>query len=569
MGKHTEDYIGELLSKMTLEQKVGGCLVMDFMGTVITPYLLRIINEFHVAGLRVNTYLRTKVPYSSEVDSTVRKKALMKGFRDPKGHCKDYVLKMGSPRVSPFEYAQNLNKLREVAMNRPLGIPIHTTLDQEGNGSENYTLGNPVLLPAPMGLASTGDTNLVYRAGDVLAKQLTSAGINWIHSPQLDVNTNHRNPEVATRAYSDNCDIVIRYARETSKAFRDNNLIATGKHFPGRGDSATDSHNCLPEVLLSEKRLRDVHIRPYIDLIAEGLPAVMIAHTVYPSLDNDVPATLSKRIITDLLKKELGFKGVVTSDNMLMGGIVSRYNIVDACISAINAGQDLILLRSESPLCEEVFYSLLEAAKNKVISEKRLNDANARVLRLKYEYGLFDNGGVVDANESNSALFENSYKAVERKVAEKAIQIRDEICGLPIDINAKVLVVEQVHSTHISINNIQCHPAILWEKMFTLAPNVYHTEICEASDEDLRRVMNRIPEVDIIVVTNYVERRSDKDISPFIRKIAEKGKPVIVITNSPFAFGSPSDFPIVINIFSANPESLRVAAEYIFGLHQS
>ncbi len=566
MSSKYDSQVDRILSQMTLEQKVGGCLVVDFVGTIANPYVIKMIREFHIAGLRVDTGSRGKASYVDEVKDLETKKLLMRGEREPKGYCKDFDLQVRAPQCSPAEYGQTLNRLREIALERPLGIPLHITLDQEGNGNENFTLGNVRLFPAAMGLAATDDPDLVYQVALALGRQLKAAGFNWIHSPVLDVNANPRNPEVGTRSYSNDFQKVIRYAAATLKGFQESKLIATGKHFPGRGDSETDSHLGLPEVSLSRSQLMETHVKPYVEMIKSGLPAIMIAHTAYPHLDpSGEPATVSEPIVTGLLRRELGFDGVVTTDNMLMGGIVSKYGVAEACIRAILAGQDLLLLRSETPLCEEVFIEIRDAVKSGRIPVQRLDEANRRVLRLKYEYGLFENGGKVDPAQAAGPQNDPVIIAVERAAAEKATLVRNEQNILPLAPNTKVLLVEQVHSTHTTFNNFPCHPSIFWEKMLDVADNVYAVEITDISEKNQQRVMRRVPKADVIAVTNYVARRSSKDISPLIRELMQTGKPMVVVTNSPFEFGSPRDLPTVVNVFSANPESLRVAAEIIFG----
>lgn len=566
MSSKYDTQVDRILGQMTLGQKVGGCLVVDFVGTMVNPYVIKMIREFHVAGLRVDTGSRGKASYVDEAKDLETRKILMRGEREPKGYCKDFNLQMRAPQCSPVEYAQTINRLREIAMERPLGIPIHITLDQEGNGNENFTLGNVRLFPSAMGLATSNDPDLVYQVAKALGKQLKAAGFNWIHSPVLDVNANPRNPEVGTRSYSNDYQKVIRYATATLKGFHESGIIATGKHFPGRGDSETDSHLSLPEVSLTKDQLMEVHVKPYIDLIKFGLPAIMIAHTAYPHLDpSGEPATVSEPIVTGLLRRELGYDGVVTTDNMLMGGLVSRYGVTEGCIRALLAGQDLLLLRSETQLCEEVFHEILAAVKSGRIPEQRLDEANRRVLRLKYEYGLFKDGGKVDPAQATEPQNDPKIIAIERTAAEKATLLRNEQNILPLNLNTKVLLVEQVHSTHTTFNNFHCHPSIFWEKMLEVAPNVYSVEITDVNEKNHQRVMRRVTEAKVIVITNYVARRSSKDISPFIRELMQTGKPVVVVTNSPFEFGSPQDLPTVVNVFSANPESLRVAAEIIFG----
>ena len=567
MKEVNKKFINDLLSKMTIEQKVGGLMVVDFMGTVPSPYTIKLIKDFHVAGLRVDTYSRGKASYAEGTSDPHLIKRFEETHKNPKGDCFDFVTEIKAPVASPEDYANTLNYLRDVALSRPLSIPIHMTLDQEGNGSENYSLLNTRLFPAPMGLAATKDPQAVYKSGAAIAKQLRAVGVNWIHSPTLDVNVEHMNFEIANRAYSDHQDTVSKYALETLKGFMDNDLIATGKHFPGRGDTVVDAHLECPTIPITKEQLLEVHLAPYRALIAAGLPAIMIAHSIYPALDDSgVPSTMSKKIVTDLLRNEMGFDGVITTDNMLMGGIVAKYGVPEACVSAIEAGQDLLLVRSQTPLCEEVYHALMDAVKSGRITMERLNEANRRVLTLKYQYGLFENGGKVDPKLANLAGLDPGIIQAEKEIARKAVTLKDDKNIIPLKKDAKVLLVEEVHMTHIVLNNIQCYPSVFWHKLRKVCPSAISVETSGNFEKDLERIVRRSEEADFIIATNYVARRSDKDSSTLIRAIKEKTKkPVIVVTNSPFSFGSPKDFETIVNVYSANPESLLAAAEVIFG----
>jgi beta-N-acetylhexosaminidase len=420
-----------------------------------------------------------------------------------------------------------------------------------------------------MGLAASGDASLVERVGWALAAQLRAAGLNWIHAPVLDVNTDPRNPEINTRAFSDDPAVVARYGLAILRGFQAHGLIATGKHFPGRGHSASDAHHGLPVIDLPLQDLLDLHIAPYRAMIAAGMPAIMTAHTIYPAFDRDEPATLSPAILTDYLRGELGFEGVVTSDNMTMGGIVVNYEVPDACIRALNAGVDLLLVRSESPLCEEIFVELLQAARDGRIPEDRLDEANARILRLKWDHGLFATGGMVDPALAADPEHDPAVLAVEREAAERATLVRNRGGLLPIGPDRRVLLVEQVHPTHELINNQGCHPSIFWEQLLEINAACMSVEIDGMSDVNRLRVLRRLDEADVVVMTNWVARRSDKDLTPFVREIVAAGKPVVVVTNSPFQFGSPDELDTVVNIFCTNPESLRAAAEIIYGRREA
>ncbi len=569
MSQQREKVVDDLLGKMTLEQKVGGTLVMDFTGTILSPYAIRMIRDFHVAGLRVDTCTRAKRSYVEDVEDTKRKKILRRSGRAPAGFCKDFDCPGLAPYSQPADYVRTVNKLRDIALERPLGIPIHTTLDQENNGSENFTLGNVRLFPCAMGLAATNDPDLVYRVAKAQARQIRAAGFNWIHSPVLGVNTNHNNPEIGPRAYSDDPDVVTKFALRTLKAFQEEKLIATGKHFPGRGASDMDAHFGLPTIDISKEELLAAHVKPYVELMKQGLPSIMAAHTIYPCIDPEHFATVSQKVLTEFLRGELGFEGVLTTDNMLMGGLVGKYGVAEGCIRTVVAGADLVLLRSESPLCEEVYNAMLAAARDGTISEQRLDEANRRVLSVKYDYGLFENGGKMDPEKAADPQNDPVAIAVETEAAQKATLVRNRDGVLPVSKDKTILLIDQVHVTQQEINNYHCHPCIFWELMLEEGQNVYNVEFMELDEKAKVRIERRIPEADVLVFSNWIGRRSRTGMADYIRSLLKFEKPIIVVTNSPFEWGAPEDFPTVINIFSANPASLKVASQIIFGSAQA
>lgn len=538
-------------------------MVVDFLGTIAHRQTFDMIERLHVAGLRIDTTIRKKQSYATE-EAGEEGKNPPNGDGLTNGICRDIEDRIHPPHVSPADYMDTLNQLRSAALERPLGIPLHITLDQEGNGNENYTLGNPRLFPAQMGLGAADDPYLVYEAMSVLGRQLFAAGMNWIHSPVVDVNTCSTNYEVATRAFSSDPIVVADLSSLLLRAFNEARIISTAKHFPGRGDSDSDSHYGLPVIDLRREELERTHIAPFKRLVKEGLPSIMIAHTLYPALDPEQPATTSARIVTDLLKKEMGFNGVVTTDNMLMGGIVEKYGVPEACVRAIKAGQDLLLVRSQSDLCDSVFDALKEAVRSGRISIDRLDDANRRILSLKERFGLFENGGIIPPESSDNPQRSAKSIVVERKIAAKAVTVRDNLGILPLERSNRILLIEGIHPTHLAFNNRECHPSLLAEIMQSIVPNLAAIEAESFCEQTFKRVETRIHEADLIVITNWVERRGRRDNSDFIRRIQSFGLPVIVLTNSPFSVGSPSDLPTVVNIFSANPASLREACKRIF-----
>ena len=563
-----QKWISDTMGRMTLEQKTGQLLVLGFCGPVITPDIAELAGKYHVGGFRITQGFRTMNLFNDVKPGEEPDEMTLKSLYFPAGKNRDYSSK--TPIVStPAEYAHTLNTLRALAMEKNSGIPIHYTIDQEGSASDDLLCGQR-LFPHPMGLAASGDPGLAYRAAKAIALQARELGVNMIHSPALDVNTNPRNPEIGTRAYSDRPDSVTEYALQTLKGFSEQKLIATGKHFPGRGESEADAHWGLPTVHLDRQELLETHVKPYRAMIEAGLPAIMMAHSCYPALGVDSASGMSRELIENFLRGELGFKGVITTDNMMMGGILKKYEMVEAIIRMLEAGCDLVLCRDESPIRIKICEAVLHAVKSGRISERSLDEKVERILAMRYDMGLAENGGLVDEKAAGSAADCEFVRSTAVEAAEKSLLVRDEDGLLPIAADKKILLVEQVFPTQSRCNNVYCHPGMLWEEMCRYSDNVYCVEIPNTPEEaDYERVRRRLEEADIIVTTNYYYHKTGEAITDFVRELKTK-KPVVVVTNTPYAFGAPKDLGTVLTCFNpGGRECLNAVARAVFGLFKA
>jgi len=563
MNTTDEDLIDNLLNTMTLEQKVGQCFVIGFCGTVVTPAILERIRNIQPAGIRAGLTFRAKTalhdPYAtSEVFAH-------RVLREPTGSVKDIIPGILPPHCTNEEYCEFLNTLKEEALKNGLGIPLHITMDMEGDVSCDYHRGGIFNFPFPMGASAARDPSMARDMAWATGRQLHALGVNWLHSPVLDTNTEPMNPEIGARSYGEDPETVIEYGTQGYEGFKDAGIITTGKHFPGRGESVTDAHRGLPVIDLSREEMEE-HLRPFKALVDAGLPCMMTAHTVYPCLDPDQPATLSKPILTDLLKGEWGFEGCITTDDITMGGIVEKYEVYEACITALNAGCDLILLRDEAPLIDEVFEKTVEAVRAGQLSEERLNDAVRRSLRVKHTYGLFENGNLRQVDKAGEGIRDPAVARIARESAEKALTvIRDEAGVLPLKREQKVLVIDQRCPLHVRTDSQKCHAGIFWEAFFPYTDSPAQVEVeMSPTDDDMSRVMKRLEEADVIVTTNYFDRRAHAE-GTFIHQILEAtDKPVVVVTNSPYPFTVSPDFNTVLCTYGVSPESLQAAVAKLY-----
>ncbi len=568
MTETASNWIDGLMGRMNLEQKVGQLMVFGFMGPVINPHVVEMVTKYHVGGLRIAQKFHGG---SAEFRATlIGKQAHPKDKPDFNTYYRPADLNTKRITCTPEEYARVLNTLRDMALSRKDGIGLHFTYDQEGEGAD--FLFDQRLFPYPMGLVASGEPELAYRVALASGRQARALGANMIHSPVLDVNTNPRNPEIGTRAYSDDPAVVGQYAIQSLRGYREAGIITTGKHFPGRGESEQDAHFGLPVVKLDRATFMKQHVAAFKALIDAGLPTIMAAFTAYPCFGSeDLPAATDSRIMTDLLRGELGFKGVVTTDNIQMTGLLQKYEMGEAVIRCLLAGCDLILCRSESPVTKHLIAKVIEAVKEKRYPESKLDESVRRVLALRWEMGLAQNGGKVDPAKAGLPFNDPFVTAAAKEAAEKSVVLlRDDQSLLPLKPETKVVLIEQIHHFHTFINNLYSHPGLLWEELRKRSDNVALVLINETFTEtDKAAVHQRLREADydVILATSYYNYRSHATMTGLLPELQQYRKPIAIVSNTPYEkFGIPAGFPTGLVCFvPSGRENLSVVVDILYG----
>jgi beta-N-acetylhexosaminidase len=281
---------------------------------------------------------------------------------------------------SPLDIAAKLNRLQERS-----ALPLLIASDLEGGTSIRFNGGTP--LPPNMGVAATGSDSAAYQMGRITALEGRAVGVHLAFAPVADVNNNPDNPIINTRSFGEDPAAVARMVAAEVRGLQDNGMLATAKHFPGHGDTGTDSHLALPVIPSTWARLDSVELVPFRSAIAAGVLVVMSAHIALPAIDpgGPRPGTMAPSILTGILRDSLAFGGLVVTDALDMGGVVNMYG-ADASVRAFLAGADLLL----QPLDPVAAIAAMEAAvADSVISAERLDASVRRVLQAKRDLGLF------------------------------------------------------------------------------------------------------------------------------------------------------------------------------------
>ncbi len=272
------------------------------------------------------------------------------------------------------------------------GIPLFVSVDQEGGRVIRFVPG-VTQFPGTMAAGVCGDEELSYRWGRILGLQMRMTGVNMNLAPVLDVNNNPGNPVINTRSFGSDPGLVADMGAAYIEGIQESRCVAVGKHFPGHGDTDKDSHLTLPVIRYDMMRLSSVELVPFKKAIRAGVDGIMTAHIAYPAiLGNDEPATVSKRILTGLLREEMGFGGLVITDDMEMHAISRRQDMGEAVISSVLAGADIVLISSHEGNIPAIFNAIKKAVVEKRISGERLNDAVRRILEVKIRYGIMTDG---------------------------------------------------------------------------------------------------------------------------------------------------------------------------------
>lgn len=264
--------------------------------------------------------------------------------------------------------------------------PLLFGIDQEGGPFTTYRVDKATVFPGNMALAATGKPELATEVAQATGEELAYAGFNMNFAPSVDVNSNPDNPIIGIRSFGADVGTVSTFGQAFLAGLEQAGVASVAKHFPGHGDTGTDSHLALPVVDGDMARLEAVELPPFKAMIDAGVPAVMTAHVVFPALDPGIPATLSKPVLTGLLREQLGFHGLIVTDYMDMKAIVDHYGAGEAAVQSVIAGADLVLVGQDMEVQRQIYQALLAALKSGRLSKARVREAVAHSAAVASRY---------------------------------------------------------------------------------------------------------------------------------------------------------------------------------------
>ena len=344
-SKEKKDKIQILIDNMTLQEKIGQLLIVGFDGITLDDNITNLIRNKYIGGV---------IFFRNNIDSLTGVVNLVNQFKE---------------------------------INRGNKVPLFISVDEEG-GVVSRVPQEFKKLPSASYVGSFNSEEICYKEGEIIANELKLMGYNMDYAPVLDILSNSQNTVIGNRAFGEISEVVSNLAVEVMKGIQDNEVIPVVKHFPGHGDTTLDSHYGLPLVEKTLDELKSLEFIPFENAIKNGADAIMISHILLKNVDSENPATMSKVIVSNILRESMGFKGVVITDDMTMGAITQNYDIGEASVKAIEAGVDIVLVCHGYDNEMKVINSIEEAVASEVISEERINESVYRILYLKDKYNL-------------------------------------------------------------------------------------------------------------------------------------------------------------------------------------
>ena len=472
---------------------------------------------------------------------------------------------------TPTDVAAKLNDLQRHAR-----IPLLVAADLEtGAGFRmrgavhlpgRIDLGGATDFPPLMAVGATGDTSLAYEMGRITAIEARAIGVHVPFAPVLDVNNNPDNPIINVRSFGADPQEVSRMGISFMQGIQDHGAIATGKHFPGHGDTDTDSHQALPVIRHDRIRMDSVELHPFQEAVDAGIGGIMTAHISVSSLNGGLlePSTLSSAVLTGLLREDMGFDGLIFTDAMDMSAIARTYRAGEAAVRAIEAGADVILM---PPSVEQAIDGIVEAVNSERLSEARIDESVMRILEAKQNLKL-DTDRFVAIDNLGSLVGIPAHTSVADIIAERSITLlkndRDLLPLLGTRSASVMSVTFRRESDLLAGRYFNTALRQTYPRLSTVTLNA------DSDDSEYASVLRRASRQALVVVGTYSSYagvvNGQDDVSEFINQLSRLGVPHIVVSfGNPYLISGFPDTQAYMLAWSGSEASQRAAARALFG----
>lgn len=443
------------------------------------------------------------------------------------------------------------NGLQEIAEEQRAEIPLFISTDQEG-GIVQRVQEPGTVFPGNMAIGASGSESYAELSGQVIGSELNSLGINMNFAPTVDVNMNPDNPVIGIRSFGEDPDQVSRLGLAQIQGYQEENVIASAKHFPGHGDTDVDSHYGLPVIDHDLETLHNIDLKPFKDAIDAGIESIMTAHIVVPALDDSgLPATLSKPILTDLLRDEMGFDGLIITDSLGMSG-ANVYPADRVAVEAFLAGADLLL---NPPNVDVAYEGMLEAVESGEVTMERLDESVYRILEAKMNQGMFDDPYTDE--DAIETIGSDEHVQAAQDIAHRGLTlVKNEQDTLPLGEDEQVLVTGPA----------EAHPAMIAERLDGKGIEATSFETDESpSDEDIHEAVERAKDVDKVIVTTYTANTNDEQQQLVESLIALDQSVIVAAMKNPYDLIAFPDVDAYLNAYSYMDVSVNAVSDALIG----
>lgn len=434
----------------------------------------------------------------------------------------------------------------------------------DGEWGLGMRLQRTVSFPKAITLGATKDPDLIERVSEEIARQYKRIGVHFNFAPDADINSNPKNPVINYRSFGESVENVSTLTRAFVRGHKKYNIMTSPKHFPGHGDTHTDSHNALPELNHSMSHIYEIETAPFVELMKDSVPAIMVGHLNVTAIDKGVPASISEKVINGFLKKDLGYEGIVISDALNMRGLLRNVPVGEAEVRAFKAGNDILL---QTANINRAYEAVLNACKQGRITEDELDYSVRKILMAKYWVGLNEYKPVDLRNIQNDINTELSNDLIQQ-VYDKAVTITQDDYG--------IVPLKGITNLSMVSLGLGANPGNQLQSTLELYGDVTSYMIQDRPNEltDWHMLAEEASQKDLVIASVHKLQHSERsnygvtnETLKILKYIQERTKLIVCVFGNPYSLKFFDEFETVIHGYEDVPEAHQAVANILFGVN--